>query len=113
VFGIILARLLTPTDYGTLGVYGIFFAVASTFIDSGFGSALIQRKNLTSIDCSTIFYFNIAVGVFFYIVFFFTSPLIADFFEMPILKDIIKVTALNLVIGSFCIVLKDALQEAH
>ena len=104
MFGIILARLLTPTDYGTLGVYGIFFAVASTFIDSGFGSALIQRKNLTNTDCSTIFYFNIAVGVFFYIVFFFTSPLIADFFEMPILKDIIKVTALNLVIGSFCIV---------
>jgi len=104
VVGIILARLLTPADYGILGVYGIFFAIATTFIDSGFASALIQRKNLTNTDCSTIFYFNIAIGVLFYLIFFFTSPLIADFFAMPILEDIIKVTALNLLIGSLCIV---------
>ena len=99
--GLVLARLLTPTDYGTLGVYSIFFAIAGTFIDSGFSSALIRKKDLTDVDCSTVFYFNIALGIFFYIVFYLTSPLIADFFGIPILKDIIKVTAINIVIGSF------------
>ena len=101
IIGLVLARLLTPTDYGTLGVYSIFFAIAGTFIDSGFSSALIRKKDLTDVDCSTVFYFNIALGIFFYIVFFLTSPLIADFFGIPILKDIIKVTAINIVIGSF------------
>lgn len=101
IIGLVLARLLTPTDFGTLGVYGIFFAIASTFIDSGFSSALIRKKDLSNVDCSTVFYFNIALGIFFYIVFYLTSPLIADFFGIPILKDIIKVTAINIVIGSF------------
>lgn len=101
IIGLVLARLLTPTDYGILGVYSIFFAIAGTFIDSGFSSALIRKKDLTDVDCSTVFYFNIALGIFFYIVFFLTSPLIADFFGIPILKDIIKVTAINIVIGSF------------
>lgn len=100
VFGIILARLLSPSDFGVLGVYAIFFAIAGTFIDSGFSNALIQRKTVTEEDCSTVFWFNTALGIFFYLIFFFTSPLLADFFEIPILEDIIKVTALNILIGA-------------
>lgn len=100
VFGIILARLLSPSDFGVLGVYAIFFAIAGTFIDSGFSNALIQRKTVTEEDRSTVFWFNTALGVFFYLIFFFTSPLLADFFEIPILEDIIKVTAINILIGA-------------
>lgn len=100
VFGIILARLLSPSDFGVLGVYAIFFAIAGTFIDSGFSNALIQRKTITEEDRSTVFWFNAVLGIFFYLAFFFTSPLLAKFFGIPILKDIIKVTALNILIGS-------------
>ena len=100
VFGIVLARLLSPSDFGVLGVYAIFFAIAGTFIDSGFSNALIQRKVITEEDCSTVFWFNTALGVFFYLIFFFTSPLLADFFDIPILEDIIKVTAINILIGA-------------
>ncbi len=100
VFGVILARLLSPSDFGVLGVYTIFFAIANTFVDSGFSNALIQKKEVTEIDCSTVFWFNAVLGVFFYLLFFFTSPLLADFFNIPILKDIIKVTAISILIGS-------------
>ena len=100
LFGIILARLLSPSDFGILGVYAIFFALAGTFIDSGFSNALIQRKTITEKDCSTVFWFNTVLGIFFYLIFFLTSPLLADFFEIPILEDIIKVTAINILIGA-------------
>lgn len=100
IIGIVLARLLSPSDFGILGVYAIFFALAGTFIDSGFSNALIQRKTVTEEDCSTVFWFNTALGVFFYLLFFFTSPLLADFFAIPILEDIIKVTAINILIGA-------------
>jgi hypothetical protein len=61
--GIILARLLMPDKFGLIGMLAIFMGLATTFIDSGFGAALIQRKNLTQLDCDSIFYFNIVVGV--------------------------------------------------
>ena len=94
LFGIILARLLTPEDYGIIAMPLVFLALAQCFIDSGFSTALIRKPDLKDEDLSTAFYFNIGVGVFCYIILFFASPLIADFYNTPILEDVLKVTAL-------------------
>ena len=104
VIGLILARLLSPSDYGVVGMVGIFFAIAQTFIDSGFGSALIRKNDCTDTDYSTAFYFNILVGLVCCILLCVASPYIANFFNTPILKDLIKVMSLNMLIGSFAIV---------
>lgn len=104
VIGLILARLLSPSDYGVVGMVGIFFAIAQTFIDSGFGSALIRKNDCTDEDYSTAFYFNIIVGLICCIVLSLASPIIANFFEIPILKDLIKVMSFNMLISSFAIV---------
>ena len=87
LFGIILARLLSPNDYGIIAMPLVFLAIAQCFIDSGFSSALIRKVDLTESDLSTAFFFNIAIGVICYIVLYFTSPFIADFYNTPILSD--------------------------
>lgn len=104
VIGVILARLLTPDDFGTIGVYGIFFALAEIFINGGFSMSLIQKKELSEVDCSTAFWSNIVVGTSFFLLFEFLSPQIALFFQIPILTDIIRVAAIGLLIGSFTVV---------
>lgn len=104
LFGIILARLLSPEDYGTIAMPLVFLAVAQCFIDSGFSTALIRKPDLTEDDLSTAFYFNIGVGVICYLVLFFTSPLIADFYNTPILADLLKVTALATLFNPLCAV---------
>lgn len=104
IIGLILARLLSPSDYGVVGMVGIFFAIAQTFIDSGFGSALIRKNDCTDEDYSTAFYFNVIVGLVCCILLSVVSPFIANFFDTPILKDLIKVMSLNMFIGSFAIV---------
>lgn len=100
VLSIILARLLTPTDYGTIGVLSIFMAVSGTFIDSGFGQALIRKMDCKDEDYSTILYFNLAVSLLCYVVLFACSSFIASFFNIPILSSIVKVYCL---IGDKCI----------
>lgn len=104
IIGLILARLLTPSDYGVVGMVGIFFAIAQTFIDSGFGSALIRKNDCTDTDYSTAFYFNIILGLICCMLLFSASPFIAHFFDIPILKDLVKVMSLNMFISSFAIV---------
>lgn len=101
VIGIFLARLLTPEDYGVIGVLTIFVALATTFVDSGFTSALIQKKVLTDKDCSTAFYFNIVIGIIAYLILFLCAPWIASFFNIPILTDVTRIVALNVLIGAF------------
>ena len=102
--GLVLARLLTPNDYGTVGVYGIFFALANIFINGGFSMSLIHKREITDVDCSTAFWTNVVAGILIYIIFFFTAPLIAVFFNISILTDIIRVSAIGLFIGSFTVV---------
>jgi len=80
ISGIILARLLTPFDYGCIGMLSIFMVLAEVFIDSGFGSALIQKKRPTQVDYSTIFFWNIGVAVVMYAVLFVSAPTISRFF---------------------------------
>lgn len=100
VFSILIARLLLPEDYGVIAMLGIFMAVSQTFIDSGFGTALIRKIDRTETDFSTVFYFNIAVASVFYLILFFSAPAIANFYETPLLESVTKVVALNLIINS-------------
>lgn len=100
VIGIVLARLLSPSDYGLVGMTGIFFAISKVFIDSGFGSALVQKKDRNEDDYCTVFYINLIASLFFYCVLFLIAPYVADFFEQPLLKDLMRVSALTLVINA-------------
>jgi len=100
VFSILIARLLVPEDYGVIAMLGIFMAVSQTFIDSGFGTALIRKIDRTETDFSTVFYFNIVVAAVFYLILFFSAPAIARFYETPLLESVTKVVALNLIINS-------------
>lgn len=102
--GIILARLLSPDDYGTIGVVAIFMAIANVFVDCGFGNALIRKKNRTQNDLSTAFYFNIAVGLAVYLVLFAISPLVAMFFKMSILVPLLRVLGLCVIFNALSIV---------
>ena len=104
IIGIILARLLSPKEFGLIGMLTIFIAISQSFIDSGFRQALIRKQNCTQTDYSTVFYFNIVVGVFFYFILFLCSKSIGVFFNEPILKDLIRVFGLSLIINSFTII---------
>ena len=104
ILGLILARLLTPEDYGLIGMLAIFLAISQTFIDSGFSSALIQKKGRDELDYSTSFYFNIVVGFFCYLILFFAAPLIAWFYDQPQLIELTRVVGLTLVINSLGVV---------
>lgn len=104
VVNLILARLLLPADFGIIGMLMIFIAVSQTLIDCGFGSALIQKKNPTQTDYSTIFFCNLLFSVLLYAVLYFLSPLIADFYSMPALKSVLRVLSFSLIItGIFAI----------
>lgn len=100
VIGIILARLLNPTDYGLIGLLGIFLAISQLFIDGGLASALIREKNATEEDFSTVYIINLVLSLFFYILLFFVAPVVANFYEQPLLKPLMRAVALILVIGS-------------
>ena len=104
VIGIILARLLLPSDFGLIGMLAIFIAISNVFIDGGFAKALIQKKECTDIDYSTAFVSNIVVALIIYVILFISAPWIAVFYKEPILTDLTRVLALNFVLGSFNIV---------
>ena len=101
VQGIILARLLLPSDYGLIAMTGVFFAVSNCFIDSGFSSALIRKVNRTAIDYSTVFVTNVVLTFFFAALLFVCSPLIASFYNEPILTDIVRANSVLMVLSSF------------
>lgn len=97
VVGIVMARLLSPEDFGITALPAVFMAVASVFIEGGFGQALVRKPNLTEKDLSTSFYYSIIVGTVMYIILFLSSSWIAEFYDTPVLKDLIRVQALVLV----------------
>lgn len=101
VISIIIARILSPSDYGIIGMISILIGISGVFIGAGFGVALIQKKNRTNIDLSTVFYYNIVASVFVYLVLFFLAPYIAKFYNTPTLTLITRVTSLNMIIGAF------------
>lgn len=100
IIGVAMARMLSPTDYGITALPAVFIALAGVFVGPGFGEALIRKPELKEEDLSTAFYYSFSVGLFLYIVFFFASPLIADFYNMPILIPLTRVTALSFLYGA-------------
>ncbi|MDD4107377.1 MAG: lipopolysaccharide biosynthesis protein [Prolixibacteraceae bacterium] len=104
VVGIILTRLLDPVDYGLIGMITIFIVIGQSLINSGFGQALIQKKDADNVDFSTVFYFNIFASVLIYLILFFSAPLIARFYDQPQLIPLIKVICLSFVIDAFGLV---------
>ena len=106
---IILARLLTPYDFGCIGMLAIFMVLAETFIEGGFGTALIQKKRPTQDDYSTIFIWNMGMASLLYIVLFFCAPAIANFYKLPILSSVLRVQGLVLFLFAFNIVQRNQL----
>ena len=101
---IIMARILNPEDYGLVGMLTIFIAVSQSLIDSGFSQALIRKQDRSEIDNSTVFYFNIVVGIILYLILFFSAPLIAEFYNEPQLIPITRIVGLSLIFNSLAVV---------
>ena len=111
ISNIVLARLLTPDDYGCIGMLMIFIALSNTFIDGGFGSALIQKKRPTSEDYSTIFFWNIFLSLLLYGVLFLCAPLIANFYDIPLLSKVLRVQGIVLIVNAFGIIQANQLRK--
>lgn len=109
--GIILARLLTPHDYGCIGMLAIFMVLAEAFVDGGFGAALIQKKRPTQKDYSTIFWWNLCMAFLMYAILFVCAPAIAKFYDIPLLRDVLRVQGLVLFIYAFNIVQRNQLMK--
>ncbi len=101
---IIMARILTPDDYGLVAMLTIFIAISQSLVDSGFSNALIRKQDRNETDNSTVFYFNIAVGIFLYLILYFCAPLIAEFYKEPLLIPITRLISLSVLINSFVVV---------
>ena len=104
ILGFIIARQLSPSDYGLMAMLSIFLAIAQSFIDSGFSNALIQKQNRTDTDYSTVFYFNIVVALLMYVLFCLISPAVAAFYGQEELKRIMPWVGINFIISSFATV---------
>lgn len=104
IFGIILARLLSPAEYGLIGMLAIFFEVADTFVMAGFSEALIRKSDPTQKDYSTVFLVNVATGIFFYALLCAAAPGISWFFNQPDLTPIIWVMGSTIVINALSMV---------
>ena len=101
---IVMARLLTPKDYGLVGMLTVFIAVAQSLIDSGFSQALIRKQHRTETDNSTVFYFNVVVGLLLYAIFYISAPWVARFYDSPELTALMRVVCLSVVFNSLAVV---------
>ena len=111
ISNIVLARMLTPDDYGCIGMLAIFIVISNTFVDGGFGSALIQKKEPTQQDYSTIFWWNIFVSSVLYGVLYLSAPFIAEFYHMPLLSSVLRVQGIVLIINSLNIIQTNQLRK--
>lgn len=101
IIQIILARLLTPEDYGVIAIIMIFIALANVFVQSGFGTALIQKKDTDEEDFSSVFYLSLFIATLLYLILYFTAPIISDFYKNIELIKILRVLSLTLFLGAF------------
>ena len=104
IFGIVLARLLSPQEFGLIGMITIFISIAQVFVDSGLSQALIRKQDCTSTDYSTVFWANVSIGVIAYILIWLFAPFIASFYAKPELIQLTRVTALAIIIGSLTLI---------
>lgn len=104
VANLVLARLLTPEDFGIIGMIAVFIVISGTLVDGGFASALIQKKNPTKEDYSTIFYWNLFISVVLFITLYLTAPAIERFYNIPDLSIIMRVQGLVLIMNAFNII---------
>lgn len=100
--GIVLARLLSPTEYGLIGIISIFIVVLNGVVDSGFANALIRKQDTTNDDYNTMFFTNLSFSILLYIGLFFCAPLIASFFDRAELVDLTRVMGLVLIVNALC-----------
>lgn len=108
IVSLLLARLLSPAEYGVVSIVTVFTVIANVFVVSGFSASLIQKKDANETDFSTIFYCSFFVSLICYAIIFFWSPFIADFFEEPLLLNVTRVYGVSLLISSF-----NSVQQAY
>lgn len=100
IVSLILARLLDPADFGLIGMAMVFNAILDAFVDFGFSNAIIRKEKPTEIEKSTVFYLNVIIGAICTTIVFFIAPLVAQFFDMPRLTNVVRVTSFSFLIGS-------------
>lgn len=111
ISNLVLARLLSPDDFGCIGMLMVFISVSDAIIDGGFGSALIQKKAPTQADYSTIFYWNLILSLFLYLVLYLAAPSIATFYDIALLGNVLKVQGLILIINAFVLIQQNILRK--
>lgn len=104
IISVVISRILLPREYGLMAMLSIFIALGQTFIDGGFGQALIQKKSRNEIDYSTAFFTNLVISIFAYILLFIGAPWIAEFYEEPELLVLARFVGLNFIVSSFMVV---------
>lgn len=97
---IILARLLSPDDYGAVALVMVFITIANVFVSSGFGNALIQKKDADNLDFSSVLYINIAISILIYLILFVSAPFIAKFYDMPVLNPVLRVLGIRIPVAA-------------
>lgn len=100
VVSIILARLLLPSDYGVVSMILVFTAIANVFVQSGFSTSLIQKKNADELDFSSVFYASLVVAIICYLILFIAAPYISKFYNMPEMTSILRVISITLFFGA-------------
>lgn len=111
IIGIILARLLSPREFGLIGMLTIFIAISQSFVDSGFSNALIRKQKCTQTDYSTVFYFNLIVGILFYLILYFSAGSISSFFKEPQLKLLLQVLGFGVLLNAVGIIQRTILTK--
>lgn len=102
--GIVLARLLTPEDFGLIGIVTVFIAITGAFVEGGFSEALIRKRNVDKIDFSTVFYTNLGISLALYVLLLMCSTFISNYFEEPELKSLLEYSGVVIIINAICIV---------
>ena len=101
---IILSRLLSPSDYGVYGIMVLFISITETLIDSGFGGAIVQKKDLQQVDINTLFFFNLAISIFAYIVLFVVAPFIENIYKIENLSLYFRTIGITLVLYALSLI---------
>ena len=111
IIQIVLARLLTPKDFGLIGMLTVFIAISQTIVDSGFSNALIREKSPSQTDYSTVFYFNFFISIFLYLILYISSAGIASFYKEPQLVNLLRFLSLIVIINSFGLIQRTILTK--